>query len=88
MNDAGPTNYIFDGDPNLKSDAPLYFVCKKCKEKIWKHVYNEHVHNCRGMKTVTSKNPKQQQRVKKKAQKVKLNIFGSSRSKHRRTIRR
>lgn len=88
MKNEGPTNYIYNGDPKVKADTPLYFVCKKCKEKIWKHVYNEHVHACRGVKTTKSKNPKRRVVKKKPVQRVKLNIFGSSRSKHRRTVRR
>lgn len=87
MTKVGPTNYIFDGDPKLKADAPLYFVCKKCKEKIWKHLYNEHIHNCPGKRAVI-KQTKSTILKKKPNKKIKINIFGSSRSKHRRNTKR
>lgn len=89
MRNAGPTNYIFDGDPSLESEVRLWFKCPKCKVKIWKHLYNEHKYNCKGKKkTVFNQNTKEQSTQPKKKQKIELPlIFGSTRSRHRRPTR-
>lgn len=90
MKNIGPTNYIFNGDPNLESDVKLWFKCPKCKVKIWKHLYNEHKYNCKGKKNVALKqNMKEQQSNQpRKRQKIELpQIFGSTRSRHRRPTR-
>jgi hypothetical protein len=39
-------NDEYTGVANAKSPIPLYFKCKKCKKRIWNHLYNEHLKFC------------------------------------------
>lgn len=79
----------FDGNPNEKSEIRLWFECPKCHKKIWNHLYNEHVHNCKKRVIPNSRNKRQiaNQPIAKKFTKKRLvdfTMINSSRTKHRR----
>lgn len=83
--DTGPSNCIFDGDPNEKTEVRQWYKCSKCKEKIWTHLYNEHVHNCSRQKMLAKKVEAEQKTKQPVAKQRLVNrpSFGSTRSRHR-----
>lgn len=86
----GPTNCYFDGDPNQKTEMRMWFECPKCNEKIWKHLYNEHVHHCIGVRMPAVEPQKEEQPInvvpkrRNWRQQTTPLKFNSTKSRHRR----
>lgn len=82
----------FDGDPNEKSEIRLWFECPKCHKKIWNHLYNEHVHNCKKNVIPSNRYKNKNKKIKNqptakkftKRRLVNLPMLNTSKTRHRR----
>ena len=95
----GPTNFECNcachKNPKVKHAGKCCFVCPKCKKRIKKHLYNEHVHTCSRRKRLLERirqerlgaNPTAEQLEhgpKLKERLVEVSLVGTTRSRHRR----